>query len=63
MVLAKKTEAGMIFRIVKEVDPRAFLSQSLVRGVYGQGFESIKAPKVAKPKAAEEATNVEETHE
>lgn len=48
MVIAKKTEAGIIFRIVKEVDPRAFLSQSVVRGVYGQGFDAIKAPKAKK---------------
>lgn len=52
MVIAKKTEAGIIFRIVKEVDPKAFISQSLVRGVYGQGFDAIKAPKEKKKKGA-----------
>lgn len=54
MVIAKKTEAGIIFRIVKEVDPRAFLSQSVVRGVYGQGFDAIKAPKAKKTREADE---------
>lgn len=54
MVIAKKTEAGIIFRIVKEVDPRAFLSQSVVRGVYGQGFDAIKAPKAKKTRETDE---------
>lgn len=42
MLIAKKTESTTIFRIVKEVDPRAFITQSLVRGVYGNGFDVIK---------------------
>lgn len=42
MVIARKTEASQIFRIVKEIDPAAFITQSLVRGVYGQGFDIIK---------------------
>ncbi len=42
MVIARKTESTAIFRTVKEVDPNAFITQSLVRGVYGQGFDIIK---------------------
>ena len=42
MIIAKKTESTLIFRIVKETDPRAFITQSLVRGVYGNGFDVIK---------------------
>lgn len=42
MVIARKTESTAIFRTVKEVDPNAFITQSLVRGVYGQGFDVIK---------------------
>ena len=42
MVLAKKTQSIIIFRLVKEVDPDAFVSQSSVIGVYGQGFDKIK---------------------
>lgn len=42
MLIAKKTESTMIFRIVKEVDPKAFISQSIVRGVYGEGFDMLK---------------------
>jgi uncharacterized membrane-anchored protein YitT (DUF2179 family) len=40
-VMAKKNESVTIFRIVKDIDPNAFISQSSVRGVYGRGFEQI----------------------
>jgi uncharacterized membrane-anchored protein YitT (DUF2179 family) len=42
VVMAKKTESVTIFRIVKNIDPNAFISQSTVIGVYGEGFEQIK---------------------
>jgi uncharacterized membrane-anchored protein YitT (DUF2179 family) len=41
VVMAKKNESVTIFRIVKNIDPNAFVSQSSVRGVYGQGFDRI----------------------
>ena len=31
-----------IFRIVKIIDPNAFVSQSAVIGVYGEGFDEMK---------------------
>lgn len=42
VLLAKKSESLTIFRLVKDVDPNAFVSQSKVRGVYGEGFDNIK---------------------
>ncbi|MDF9830486.1 YitT family protein [Parabacteroides sp. PF5-6] len=42
VLLAKKSESLTVFRIVKEIDPQAFISQSIVRGVYGEGFDQIK---------------------
>ncbi|MFZ4454792.1 MAG: YitT family protein [Bacteroidales bacterium] len=42
LVLAKRSESIAIFRLVKEVDPNAFVSQSPAIGVYGQGFDQIK---------------------
>lgn len=42
MVLTKKVESHQIFRIVKEVDDKAFVSMNAVTGVYGNGFEIIK---------------------
>lgn len=42
VVLAKKAESVSIFRLVKNIDPNAFISQSSVNGVYGEGFDMIK---------------------
>jgi len=41
-VVARKNESTKIFRIVKDIDPNAFISQSSVIGVYGKGFDVIK---------------------
>ena len=41
-VLAKKRESTIIFRLIKDIDPKAFVSQSAVIGVYGEGFDHIK---------------------
>jgi len=43
VVLARKNESIKIFRIVKQTDPNAFVSQSSVIGVYGEGFDIIKS--------------------
>lgn len=42
-VLAKRSESTVIFGIIKAIDPTAFVSQSQVIGVYGEGFDKIKA--------------------
>ena len=41
-LLAKKRESVTIFRLIKTIDPNAFVSQSSVIGVYGEGFDQIK---------------------
>ncbi|MBP3788750.1 MAG: YitT family protein [Prevotella sp.] len=41
-VLAKRRQSNLIFRIINEVDPAAFVSQSAVIGVYGEGFDQFK---------------------
>lgn len=41
-ILAKKRESTTIFRLIKIIDPQAFVSQSSVIGVYGEGFDKIK---------------------
>ena len=41
-ILAKKRESTIIFRIIKSIDPQAFVSQSAVIGVFGEGFDEIK---------------------
>ena len=49
-VLAKRTQSEQIFRIINDVDPHAFVSQSAVIGVYGEGFDRFKVSSSKKPK-------------
>ncbi|WP_026473849.1 YitT family protein [Alkaliflexus imshenetskii] len=43
MVIAKKNESPAILRLIKQVDPDAFITMGSVMGVYGKGFDAIKA--------------------
>ena len=42
LVIAKKTDMNFLYKIVREEDKDAFMSEGSVRGVYGQGFDQIK---------------------
>lgn len=42
MVWCRKIESVTIFRIVKAIDPDAFITQGNVNGVYGKGFDTMK---------------------
>ena len=42
VVLAKKNQSNEIFRLVRDIDENAFISQSNVVGVYGEGFDKLK---------------------
>lgn len=44
-VLARQRESQTIFRLIDEIDPSAFVSQSAVIGVYGLGFDRFKVNK------------------
>ena len=41
-ILARKRESVSMFRLIKSIDPNAFVSQSSVIGVYGEGFDEMK---------------------
>ncbi|WP_273533664.1 YitT family protein [Prevotella aurantiaca] len=41
-ILARRSETRDIFRVIDEIDPEAFVSQSAVNGVYGIGFDKMK---------------------
>jgi uncharacterized membrane-anchored protein YitT (DUF2179 family) len=41
-ILAKKNESTTMFRLIKMIDPKAFVSQSAVIGVFGEGFDEMK---------------------
>ena len=45
VILAKKNQANEIFRLVRDIDENAFISQSNVVGVYGEGFDKLKVKK------------------
>ena len=49
-VLAKRRQSEQIFRIINDIDPQAFVSQSAVIGVYGEGFDRFKVSSSKKPK-------------
>ena len=45
VVLAKKSQSLEIFRLVRDIDENAFISQSNVVGVYGEGFDKLRVKK------------------
>ena len=55
-LLAKKRESVHIVRLIKQIDPNAFVSQSSVIGVYGEGFDEMKVK--IKPSNKETITTV-----
>jgi len=45
MVLTRKTDLTILLKLIKVVDPDAFVSVSSVTGVYGKGFDTFKTAK------------------
>ena len=58
MVMCRKHESVNIFRIIKETDHEAIITQSNVNGVYGFGFDELKV-RVHNKKATETETITE----
>lgn len=42
MVFCRKNEAPEIYRLVKEIDSNAFISNASVSNIYGNGFDNLK---------------------
>ncbi len=42
MAVVKRYESSNLFRLIKEIDPDAFITVGSVMGVYGKGFDPIK---------------------
>lgn len=55
MVMCRQYESVTIFRIVKSIDEHAFITQSKVNGVYGEGFDTLKL-RIRKPATASAQT-------
>ena len=52
-IIARRPEAHSIYQVIDEIDPNAFVSQGVVNGVYGMGFDRMKVPH--KKRTVEEA--------
>ena len=59
MVMCRKHESVNIFRIIKETDREAIITQSNVNGVYGFGFDELKV-RVHSKKTSEDHTQKED---
>ena len=53
-ILARKRESVTMFRLIKSIDPNAFVSQSAVIGVYGEGFDEMKVKVEKKEETTEQ---------
>ena len=53
-ILARKRESVTMFRLIKSIDPNAFVSQSSVIGVYGEGFDEMKVKVIKKDNKEEQ---------
>lgn len=42
LVWCRKIESVTMFRIIKSIDPDAFITQSKTNGIYGKGFDTMK---------------------
>lgn len=62
LVMCRKIEAVSIFRIIKAIDPHAFVTQANVNGVYGQGFDEEKMKQQIKKARHAKAQGIEPKH-
>ena len=58
LVMCRKHESVNIFRIIKETDREAIITQSNVNGVYGFGFDELKVRVHNKKATTDETENV-----
>ena len=49
LVWCRQVDTYHIFRIVKEEDENAYITNSEVRSVYGNGFDRLKLKKSSRP--------------
>lgn len=42
MICCRRNEATAIYRIIKDIDSQAFITNSSTSGVYGEGFDNLK---------------------
>lgn len=59
LVMCRKIEAVTISRIIKSIDPEAFVTQANVNGVYGKGFDELKVRMRAPTPAKDEKKKIQ----
>ena len=45
MLMTRRSESNSVFRLIKQIDKNAFITQTNVSGVYGKGFEPMLGSK------------------
>lgn len=45
MVYCRRNELSEIYKLVRDIDPNAFISNALVSNIYGNGFDNLKLKK------------------
>ena len=48
VLVTKQREASQVYSMIDEIDPHAFVTQSSVSGVYGNGFDKFKVKRSKK---------------
>lgn len=61
LVVSRRIESVSIFRIIKAIDPDAFVTQTNVNGAYGMGFDEVKVRiNKYKPQLTDQCNNPDE---
>ncbi len=50
-IMCKRRESNIVFKIINEVDPKAFVTMTNVVGVYGEGFDKFKVRQTKRSKS------------
>ena len=58
IVVTRQREASYVYRMIDEIDPDAFVTQSQVMGVFGKGFDKFKVKKKSPNKNKQNSTNL-----
>lgn len=58
IVVTRQREASYVYRMIDDIDPDAFVTQSQVMGVFGKGFDKFKVKKKSSNKNKPKATNL-----
>ena len=58
IVVTRQREASYVYRMIDDIDPDAFVTQSQVMGVFGKGFDKFKVKKKSPNKNKPKATNL-----